>query len=123
MYSNNREFRALLRSYFKMDVSKLEQQYAYLKEDDFESYDELTYDTDAINRGMETILSKTKENPLFQTLYSLAAQQFLSTDPEIGLCVLLSYDYFADFLNVYETEGVTETSECYVTLKRKLVPS
>ena len=123
MYSNNREFRALLRSYFKMDVSKLEQKYADLKETDFESYDELTYDTEAVNRGMEIILMKTRETPLFQTLYSLAAQQFFSEDIEIGLCVLLSYDYFADFLKVYENEKtVTETSECYLALKTRLSP-
>jgi|UniRef100_A0A6C0DY80 hypothetical protein len=120
MYSNNREFRALLRCYFKMEVSTFETQHADLKDADFESYDELLYDMEAMNKGMETILCKTKENPLFQTLYSLAAQQFLSEDAEIGLCVLLSYDYFADFLKVYETKDLTETCDSYIVLKKKL---
>jgi hypothetical protein len=120
MYSTNQEFRALLRTYFKMNVSPLEQKYEYLKDEDFESYDELIYDEDAINKGMESILNNTKNNPLFQSLYSLAAQQFLSEDIEVGLCVLLSYDYFGDFIKVYEHDNLTETSECYLNLKNKL---
>ena len=120
MYSNNREFRAFLRTYFRMNVSALEEQYAPLKDTDFESYDELVYDQDAIHNGMVEILKKTKDNPLFQFLYSLAAKHFLSEDIEIGLCALLSYDYCGDFIKVYETEPLSESCECYLTLKHKL---
>jgi hypothetical protein len=103
-----------------MDLTELEKEYAYLKEEDEESYDELLYDHDAVNRGMNSILDKTRENPLFTTLYTLAAGRFLTEDMETGLCVLLSYDYFSDFINVYESTDLSESSECYLTLKQKL---
>ena len=120
MYSNNHEYRVALRTYFKMDLSSLAEQYADLKDSDPESYDEMLYDDDAMKLGMDAILDKTKENPLFTDLYVLAAGRFLTTDIETGLCVLLSYDYFADFIRIYEIDNVTATTDCYITLKKKL---
>jgi hypothetical protein len=120
MYSTNTEYRSVLRAYFKMDLSALEQQHSYLKDEDPESYDEMLYDDDAMKRGMDEILERTRENPLFTDLYTLAAGRFLTDDRETGLCVLLSYDYFLDFINVYECPDLSESSECYLTLKRKL---
>lgn len=102
MYSNNHEYRNLLRTYFKMDIDELEKQWAHLKDEDPESYDEFLYDTSAMERGMDMIFEKTKENPLFMKLYRLAAGCFLSEDEQTGLCVLLTYDYFADFICLYE---------------------
>jgi hypothetical protein len=52
------------------------------------------------------------------TLYKLAAGCFLSEDAETGLCVLLTYDYFADFIELYEKE--TPTAEDFVKLSRRL---
>ena len=118
MYSNNTEYRECLRKYFKMDISNKAKEYAYV--DDSESYDELLYDDDAMKCGMNTILDKTRENPLFINLYTLAASRFLTEDIEIGLCVLLSYDYFAEFIPVFESSDLSEYSECYIHLKRKL---
>jgi hypothetical protein len=118
MYSNNTEYRDCLRKYFQMDISGKAKEYADV--DDPESYDELLYDDDAMKRGMDTILDKTRENPLFIHLYTLAAGRFLTDDIEIGLCVLLSYDYFADFIPVFETADLSEYTECYLHLKRKL---
>ena len=119
MYSNNVEYRAALRKYFKMDISCKEKEYAYV--DDPESYDELLYDDDAMNHGMDTILDKTRENPLFITLYTLAAGRFLTDDIEVGLCVLLSYDFFSDFIMIYEDTSLTELSESYIVLECKKV--
>jgi len=104
-----------------MDISKLEEKYAFLKMDDNESYDELLYDEDAMKIGMKTILDKTRENILFVELYTLAAGRFLSEDIEIGLCVLLTYDFFADFIKVYETVDLTDTTEFYINLKNRLL--
>jgi len=120
LYSNNEEYRACLRNYFHMDIVEADREHAYLKESDIESYDELLYDDAAMKRGMDDILEKTRENPLFITLYTLAAGQFLSDDIGIGLCVLLSYDYFADFITVYENTDLSESTECYIHLKHKL---
>jgi hypothetical protein len=101
-----------------MDISNKAKEYTYV--DDPESYDELLYDDDSMKRGMDAILDKTRENPLFINLYTLAAGKFLTENIEIGLCVLLSYDYFADFITVYESSELSEYTHCYIHLKNKL---
>ena len=102
MYTNNGEYRATLRAYFKMNTRDLETTYNELKNDDPESYDELMYDEEAMKLGISTIYDATKDEPRFCDLYRKAAGQFLTEDLEIGICVLLTYDYFADFIRVYE---------------------
>lgn len=116
MYSNNEEYRAAFRAYFKMDVSQLEKEYEYLKMTDTESYDEMLYDDAAMQNGLNSILEKTKDDVRFQELYVLAAGQFLSEDKETGLCVLLTYDYFSDFCKLLENPS----SELFTQLKSKL---
>jgi len=118
MYSTNKEYRDAVRKYFKMDLIDLERTWGHLKYSDPESYDELLYDTEAVTRGMNIIFSKTKDNQLFMTLYKLAAGCFLSEDEETGLCVLLTYDYFADFIDLYEKEH--PTVEDFMKLSRRL---
>ncbi len=118
MYSTNKEYRDAMRKYFKMDLTDLERTWGHLKEKDPESYDELLYDTEAVTRGMNLIFSKTKDKQLFMTLYKLAAACFLSEDEETGLCVLLTYDYFADFIELYEKENTT--IEDFIKLSRRL---
>lgn len=118
MYSTNKEYRDVMRKYFKMNLTDLERTWGYLKDSDPESYDELLYDTEAVNRGLELIFLKTKDNPMFMTLYKLAAGCFLSEDAETGLCVLLTYDYFSDFIELYEKE--TPSAEDFVKLSRRL---
>jgi len=105
MYSTNKEYRNVIRKYFKMDLTDLERTYAHLKDTDPESYDEFLYDPQAISRGMNLIYDKTKNNPMFMELYKLAAGFFLSEDTETGLCVLLTYDYFSDFIELYEKDS------------------
>jgi hypothetical protein len=116
MYSNNQEYRQRMREYFKMDVSALAREHAELKDTDPESYDELLYDNDAVKNGMNLIYDNTKDNPMFRELYRLAAGRFLTEDLEVGLCVLLTYDYFHDFIKVYESGD----SEHYERLLKKL---
>lgn len=102
MYSNNTEYRAALRAYFKMDIANLEETYANLKTEDPESYDELLYDDKAMEEGMTEIYERTKDDKRFIDLYVLAAGRFISEDHQTGLCVLLTYDYFNDFITLYE---------------------
>jgi len=116
MYSTNAEYRQALRSYFHMDTRTLEEEYAELKESDPESYDEVLYDHDAMKKGMDDILEKTRVNPQFIALYKKAAGQFLSEDIDTGLCVLLTFDYFADFIKLYENP----TEEGFQGLMHKL---
>jgi hypothetical protein len=116
MYSTNAEYRKVLRTYFHMDTRALEEEYAELKESDPESYDEYLYDDDAMKKGMDDILENTRANPQFIALYKKAAGQFLSEDLDTGLCVLLTFDYFADFIQLYENP----TEEGFQVLLNKL---
>jgi len=118
MYSTNKEYRDLLRTYFKMDLEVLKKEYENLKDTDPESYDELLYDDVAMSRGMTAIYDKTKMDPRFIELYTLAAGAFFSTDPETGICVLLTYDYFADFIGLYENPNPTDSD--FIPLKKRL---
>ena len=59
--------------------------------------DENDYDEEAATKAMDFIYAKTHKHPVFRTLYEKGAGCMLSTDPEIGLAVLFSYDYMAMF--------------------------
>jgi len=123
MYSNNKEYRQAIRQFFHMNIDVIEaeiKQYDY----DEETQDELLFDEDAMNLGMTNILEKTAGNRLFDELYSLAAAQMISMDKETGLCVLLSYDYFSDFYNVWTAylenpNSLSETNAFYILLKNR----
>ena len=118
MYSNNQEYRNIIRNYFKMNITDLENKFADLKDTDPESYDELLYDDEAMNFGLRLIFDNTKNNPMFMSLYKLAAGYFLSEDEETGLCVLLTYDYFSDFIELYEKSN--PVAEDFLKLSRRL---
>lgn len=125
MYSNNKEYRQALRKFFQMNIesvkSKLDDREIY----DDETYDEMLYDDHAAHIAIETIIKKTIDNTLFNTLYSLAAAKMISLDKETGLCILLSYDYFSDFYKlwcVYDSNpnNINNQSELYTNLYNRL---
>jgi len=91
---------------------------------DFESKDENLYDEIAMRKIMDIIYEKTKRNNDFIVLYDLAAAQMLSIDREVGLCILLSYDYFKYFFLLWTTfeniDTIINKTECYIELKKKL---
>jgi 5'-deoxynucleotidase YfbR-like HD superfamily hydrolase len=101
-YSTTREYRACLRNMFQMDPSKYRdtlKTYEDALHDDFddETRDEMSYDEDAAKLVMDAVFDATKRDPLFQTLYDMAAARMFSTDRDIGLAVLFSYDYLSKF--------------------------
>lgn len=103
-YENNQEYRFCIRQVFQMDSSIYQTNIDALKshnqeELDKETEDELSFDEDAMKRGMDYIYLRTKQNALFQKIYSLAAAKMISMDLEIGLAVCFSYDYFQCFHN------------------------
>jgi hypothetical protein len=124
MYSNNKEYRDALRTFFNMNIEKIEadnKKYNY----DEETQDELLFDEVAVNSGMSNILEKTTGNRFFDELYSLAAGLMISTNRETGLCVLLSYDYFFDFYKVWNSYldnpiDFSETNSYFIILKKRL---
>ena len=124
MYSNNKEYRQAIRQFFHMNIDIIEaeiKQYDY----DEETQDELLFDDAAMNMGMTNILEKTAGNILFDELYSLAAALMISMDKETGLCILLSYDYFSDFYNIWTAylenpKELSETNAFFILLKNRL---
>ena len=90
-YSNNTEYRRSLRNVFSMN--KVNFPDITLLELDDETMDEMMYDDTSANSAMDYIYNHTKENPDFIVLYEKAASFMFSTDFDIGLTILLGYDY------------------------------
>ena len=63
---------------------------------DSESRDELEYDEQTMSAALDRIYANTKNHSIFNKFFEQAAGFMLSTDHEIGLAVLCSYDYFND---------------------------
>jgi hypothetical protein len=101
-YNNNLEYRKQIRLLTSMDndicTKNVNNVQENLDEDiDNESKDELFYDTKTMSEFIDFILHETKLNKLFLQLYIKTAGQMFSNSPEIGLTILLSYDYLFDF--------------------------
>lgn len=64
---------------------------------DEETLDEQHFDMAAASRTMDSIWEFTKGNVLFQRIYKKAAGIMLSQDQEIGLAIMISYDYLDVF--------------------------
>jgi len=93
---------------------------------DEETRDELTYDEKTVSSVMDELFTLTKDHALFQKLYDSAAEKMFSTDRDIGMAVLFSFDYLPFFYKClvvflktpYE---FTETNAHYVSLWKKIV--
>lgn len=106
MYDSDQEYRAFLRQIMQMDATKF-----YETEDikcdptdpkvSPETIDEYNYDGEAVAKYLDRVYELTKSRPEFQRLYVAAAALMFSEDKEIGLAVLLSYDYLAGFYSIY----------------------
>lgn len=95
-YNDNATYRQCLRQVMNMDVSEINfDQYGENLED--ETKDELLIDENRMSMAMDDVYAKTKHEECFQSLYTCAAGLMFSTDPQIGLAVLFSYDYFSVF--------------------------
>ena len=95
-YYENNSYRQCLRQVMNMDVSQITFE-QYKDELDDETKDELLIDEKQMSDAMDEIYEKTKNVESFQSLYNSAAALMFSTDPNIGLAVLFSYDYFSLF--------------------------
>jgi hypothetical protein len=131
MYNTNAEYRETLRQFFKMDMEKIGKQvrnkYTNFETFDRETRDELMFDSDAVDEGMRDILEKTRDIPVFRQLYVAAAGLMLSERIDIGLAVLLSYDYFADFSTAlaayFHSPDMLAVCESWIKLSKKLIVS
>lgn len=123
-YSNDKEYRNCLRKIFSMNTNSTWND-SEITDLDEVSQDELLYDSDATNIFLDFIYDKTKNNTLLIELYILAASVMISTDTNIGLAVLFSYDYFIYFhkcLCIFfddNNNNNIETNDFYIYLKNR----
>jgi len=125
-YSNNFEYRKCLREVFNMDTEGKQPDWSKMDDDlDEETKDELMYDPDAMYLGLDFIYEKTHNNPLFKELYEIAASKMISIDPNIGIAVIFSYDYFhlfhlclADFFK--NPDSFTSENINFVNMRNKI---
>jgi hypothetical protein len=119
-YSNTRDYRAALRSAFYM-VCDLDHLIEENPDYDEETLDEELYDEEHVKQGLDYIYEKTKNIPVFRSLYSSAAARILSENLDLGMTILFSYDHFklfheclVKFLNdgvLYEDDEVVKNLE------------
>lgn len=124
-YNNNSEYRQCIRKLFNMDELLHLPTVTPIEELDNETQDELTYDEVAAAILMDFVFSKTENNILFQRIYDSAAALMLSTERSIGLTIVYSYDYFADFHRCLvaffkEPNTFNDSLVCYTRLLSKL---
>ena len=131
MYTTDEEYRAFLRRIIQMDPTKF-----YETEDvkcdptdpnvSPETIDEYNYDADAVKSYLDGVYAITKTRHEFQRLYVAAAALMFSEDKEIGLAVLMSYDYLAHFHSSYtaflkdRAMWDSSTDECYQKLVERI---
>jgi hypothetical protein len=95
IYTNDQEYREMVRQVCSMkqhQIVTLDQ----IQIDEV-THDEWDYDNDAMSQWLNTVYDLTGNDPLFQELYRIAAGTMLSEDLQIGLAIMISYDYFQDF--------------------------
>lgn len=131
MYSSDKEYRAFLRQIIQMDPAKFYET-EEIKCDPTdpkvfpETIDEYNYDSAAVAIYLDRLYAKTKDIIEYQELYKLAAALMFSENPEIGLAVLMSYDYLAWFYCSYSTflkdeqHWSKETDEFYKKLVERI---
>ena len=92
-YSDDFEYRQSIRDVFGMNCA------ADSVHDDYDAVtkDELMYEADAISKGLDDIYARTKGVSDFIEIYAICAGFMLSVDPNIGIAVVFSYDYFDKF--------------------------
>jgi hypothetical protein len=72
----------------------------------------------------DDIYARTKDDPFFQRIYTVAAGFMLSEDPCLGVCVLFAYDYAKAFYAVlcaYLNNDSNETLEATKATLEKLL--
>ena len=120
-YHNTNEYRNEMRRIFCMDSSNYPDIDSSI---DNESRDELEYDEQTMSAALDRIYENTKEHVIFRQIFEKAAGCMLSTDHEIGLAILCSYDYLDVFIPCYREYMLTgtfdTTSIYYINLFNKL---
>jgi len=100
-YETDEEYRESIKNVFNTNLS----------DEDF------ILENDTIKTVLDDIYEKTKDNSLFKKIYKYGAYIFFSTDEEIGLAVMFSFNHFklfhlllCDFLR---DNAIDDTNEHY----------
>ena len=108
MYSNDTEYRQYFRKITGMreQVFHHEPGHINLNEGIPEDMDDITldeymYDEEAVSNTVNSMYQKTKDDFRFQQMYDLAAARIISTDREMGIPVLMTYDFLWLFYECY----------------------
>lgn len=118
-YSSNAEFREHLRQIFGFDCTKTTEFGANTDESEIdtehefpvdpddmrdptqaeldETEDELAYDSEAMSKGTAAWYLFTEDHPDFLDIYTNAAYKMISTNPEVGHCVVCGYQTFGEY--------------------------
>ena len=108
MYANDIEYRRFFREItcMRSGVYYADETVVNLNEGvpedvDADTLDEYLYDENAVSGFLDEVFNNTKDHPLFDKLYELAAAKMISQQRDIGLPVLLTYDYLDAFWKCY----------------------
>lgn len=113
-YTEDEEYRECFREVFCMKTPESPKNNVQPIDEIYEDED-YGYNSVSVKLGLDYIFIQTKKNEIFYKLYEKAAATLLSTDLELGLAILFSYDYFHLFhLCLYEffNGNLTEETEC-----------
>jgi hypothetical protein len=127
MYSTTEEYRRVLRHIVHMDQNKYYSGEQFTVDDslDEETLDEFHYDDAAMSSYLDKVYQTTHTHPLFRRMYFAAAALMISTNPEIGLAILFSYDYLAAFYLCYQSylldpDTFSENNQFYLSIIERL---
>jgi hypothetical protein len=127
MYSTTEEYRHVLRQIVHMDPTKhySDEQFEIDDSLDEETLDEFHYDDDAMSAYLDKVYQTTHTHPLFSRMYLAAAALMISTNPEIGLAILFSYDYLGPFYLCYQSylldpDAFSENNQFYHSIIERL---
>ncbi len=122
-YSDNTSYRKCMRTL--MEMPNTDYVHTSKEEIDEETGDEQYYEEESMTKLLDEIYALTSQHHLFKELYEIAAGKMLSLNPEIGLAVLMSYDYlFLFYTCVLEykssPDSFNENTQSYVRIKEKI---
>lgn len=116
-YTTDHEFRNVLRRIFQFDPKSRITYFgdnadegALIPENELDAItaDEIAFDQDAIDRGLTLWYQWTEDDPDFLELYTHAAYKMITLNPEVGQCVVASYQSFDDYYSSIRAYLCTE---------------
>ncbi len=115
-YNNEFEYRKVLRQIFMMKEIIVDD-----PDLDEITRDEMNFDVDAVSLGNAQLYALVEDNLLFYDLLIKAASFMISEDPEVGFCILFSYDYLKLFYPVLvKHDKITINDDDYKALYKVL---